>query len=66
MTQTLTSTSTRLTDWFEQARYGMFIHWGPYSVAGRGEWLMNRECVPLAEYREKYVEPDDNPTVKKK
>ena len=28
--------------WFNRARYGMFIHWGAYSVAGRGEWIMNR------------------------
>lgn len=33
----------------------MFIHWGPYSVAGRGEWVMNRERIPAAEYIEKYA-----------
>jgi alpha-L-fucosidase len=33
----------------------MFIHWGAYSVAARGEWVMNRERIPLAEYRDKYV-----------
>lgn len=31
--------------WFNEARYGMFIHWGVYSAAGRGEWFRNRECV---------------------
>lgn len=31
--------------WFHQARFGMFIHWGLYSLTGRGEWtfLLERE-----------------------
>ncbi len=33
----------------------MFVHWGPYSVAGRGEWALNRECIPFAEYTAQYV-----------
>mgnify|MGYP001190360377 CR=1 FL=1 len=44
-----------MNDWFQEARYGMFIHWGPYSVAGRGEWVLNRENVPYEEYIQKYV-----------
>lgn len=43
-------------DWFETSRYGMFIHWGPYAVAARGEWVMNRERIPLDEYTERYVD----------
>jgi len=31
------------TTWFDEARYGMFIHWGAYSVAARGEWAANRD-----------------------
>jgi alpha-L-fucosidase len=42
--------------WFTAARYGMFIHWGAYSVAGRGEWVMNREMIPLDEYTRLYVD----------
>lgn len=42
-------------DWFNAARYGMFIHWGPYSVAARGEWVLNRERIPFDEYAEKYI-----------
>lgn len=38
------------TQWFTDARFGMFIHWGLYSLLGRGEWAMNREQIPLAEY----------------
>lgn len=41
--------STRLS-WFHEARYGLFIHWGPYSVLARGEWVRNRERIPQAEY----------------
>jgi alpha-L-fucosidase len=42
-------------DWFDEGRYGMFIHWGAYSVAARGEWVRNRERIPQHEYVEKYV-----------
>ena len=41
--------------WFHKARYGLFIHWGAYSVAARGEWALNRELIPYDEYTEKYV-----------
>jgi len=43
-------------DWFNEARFGMFIHWGAYSVAARGEWVLNRERIPYDEYRQKYVD----------
>jgi alpha-L-fucosidase len=39
------------TDWFTEARYGLFIHYGLYSLLGRGEWVMNRELIPRDEYR---------------
>jgi len=39
------------TDWFRDARFGMFIHWGLYALIGHGEWVMNRERIPLARYR---------------
>jgi alpha-L-fucosidase len=35
---------------FERLAYGMFIHWGVYSQLGRGEWVMNREQIPVADY----------------
>jgi alpha-L-fucosidase len=28
----------------------MFIHWGLYAIVGHGEWVMNRERIPLNEY----------------
>ena len=39
------------TNWFTEARYGLFIHYGLYSLLGRGEWVLNREQIPLSEYR---------------
>jgi len=49
-------------DWWRNARFGMFIHWGVYSVpagihdgtnvSGIGEWIMHRAKIPVAEYRE--------------
>ena len=36
--------------WFQQARFGMFIHWGVYSVLGRGEWVMHNENIPVTQY----------------
>ncbi|MBN2048045.1 MAG: alpha-L-fucosidase [Anaerolineaceae bacterium] len=36
--------------WWHEARFGMFVHWGLYSQLGRHEWAMNRERIPLAEY----------------
>jgi alpha-L-fucosidase len=56
--------------WFDEARFGMFIHWGIYSVPagiyhgtnvdGLGEWIQNTARIPSAEYR-KYAE-QFNPT----
>jgi len=37
--------------WFIDARYGMFVHFGLYSMLGRGEWVMNREKISPNEYR---------------
>jgi len=42
--------------WFNEARYGMFIHWGAYSVAARGEWVINRERLGRNEYSRLYAE----------
>ena len=36
--------------WFNQARFGLFIHWGPYSVLGRGEQSLFREHLDQREY----------------
>jgi alpha-L-fucosidase len=36
--------------WFDSARFGMFIHWGAFSVPGDGEWVMNNRNITVAEY----------------
>jgi len=36
--------------WFTEARYGLFIHYGLYSLLERGEWVWNREMIPREEY----------------
>jgi len=36
--------------WWQESRFGMFIHWGLYAQLGRHEWVMNRERIPLTEY----------------
>jgi len=37
-------------NWFEESRFGIFIHWGLYSIWGRGEWAMFRECISPEQY----------------
>jgi alpha-L-fucosidase len=37
-------------DWFQDARFGLFIHWGVYSVLGDGEWVMNQRQIPIKDY----------------
>ena len=36
--------------WWHAAKFGMFIHWGLYSVLGRHEWVMEHEGIPVSEY----------------
>ena len=38
--------------WWHEARFGMFIHWGLYSVLGRHEWAMEEEGIPVVEYEQ--------------
>jgi alpha-L-fucosidase len=40
----------RARDWFQDAKFGLFIHWGVYSVLGKGEWVMNNTQMPVREY----------------
>jgi len=37
-------------EWFKDARFGLFIHWGVYSVLGDGEWVMNNQNISIEEY----------------
>ena len=36
--------------WFKDADYGLFIHYGLYSLLERGEWVQLRDTIPVAEY----------------
>lgn len=38
-------------DWFREARFGLFIHWGVYSQIGREEWARELLQIPWAEYQ---------------
>lgn len=42
----------RRLQWWREARFGMFIHWGLYTVYGRHEWVMENEGIPVAEYEQ--------------
>ncbi len=35
---------------FEEERFGIFIHWGIYSMMGDGEWVMNNQNLNYLEY----------------
>ena len=35
---------------FREARFGMFIHWGVYSMLGQGEWVMNNRDIQAPAY----------------
>ncbi len=56
-TETLLPQDSRM-DWWREARFGMFIHWGLYAVPGgewgtgtdHGEWIMTTAQIPVPEY----------------
>lgn len=43
------------TQWWRNARFGMFIHFGAYAVAARGEWVKSNEHLTTQQYQ-KYVD----------
>ena len=44
----------RRVQWFQEARFGMFLHWGLYAIPGRGEWYMSGARMPAEKY-ERYL-----------
>lgn len=47
--------------WFRDAKFGMFIHWGLYSLLGKGEWVMFNDRISVSEYAklaDEFVAPD--------
>src|SRR5947207_14720833 len=37
-------------EWFRDAKFGMFIHWGVYSLLGQGEWVMQNRPIGVPDY----------------
>ncbi len=37
-------------EWFLDAKFGLFIHYGLYSLLGKGEWVQYHDRIPIAEY----------------
>jgi len=48
--------------WWQEAKFGMFIHWGLYSLIGRHEWAMEMEGIPIPQYEllAKHFNPKPN------
>ena len=44
--------------WFVNARFGMFIHWGLYAIPARGEWVRSFEEIPKEDYMKYFDEFD--------
>ena len=38
-------------EWFRDAKFGMFIHWGIYSMLADGEWVLTNKSLNEAEYQ---------------
>jgi alpha-L-fucosidase len=45
---------------FQDDKFGIFIHWGVYSLLGKGEWVMDRDKLRIREYAK--LPPRFNPT----
>src|SRR5258708_32397110 len=35
---------------YQDSRFGMFIHWGLYSILAKEEWVMHTDRIPVPEY----------------
>jgi len=56
------STREQRMRWWHEAKFGMFIHWGLYSIIGQHEWAMEIEGVPIPQYEilAKHFNPKPN------
>ena len=46
-------------EWFQNAKFGLFVHWGVYCIPAKGEWVMFRDEIPINEYEK--LAPQFNP-----
>ncbi len=37
-------------EWFQDSKFGLFIHWGAYSVLEKGEWVLEKSKLSLEDY----------------
>src|SRR5260370_11478053 len=49
-TYTPTPENLKARSWFQDAKFGLFIHWGVYSVLGDGEWEMETRPIHRTGY----------------
>src|ERR1700740_3290458 len=49
-TYTPTPENLQARAWFQDAKFGLFIHWGVYSVLGDGEWIMETRPINRTDY----------------
>ncbi|TDU43050.1 alpha-L-fucosidase [Gelidibacter sediminis] len=45
-----TQSNLEARQWFDEAKFGLFIHWGVYSILGDGEWVMNNQNIAIDAY----------------
>lgn len=45
-------------EWYKDARFGMFVHWGLYSIPARGEWIRSVERITKEDYMQYFDEFD--------
>lgn len=50
-TYTPTPENVKARETFSNDRFGLFIHWGPFSIPGDGEWVMNNRNITVKNYR---------------
>jgi alpha-L-fucosidase len=49
-TYTPSASNLEARKWFANAKFGLFIHWGPFSIPGSGEWVMNDRNITVKNY----------------
>ena len=42
--------------WYVEARFGLFLHWGLYAIPARGEWMRSFERMSLEDYQKYFDE----------